>query len=339
MSEEHREQAVSNRPLSEAVRSLTGWFQNEAATVNRAIALGREHLVTHPEDGETRASVRQLEQDREKLHRDWENSSLRKHVESRDAARTGTIERRAGLAMPGLAAGLSRGTSAEAKTRGRFIGYAAVTNQPAVIGGAFEEVISAGAFAGVLRDDVVLSFNHNDDYVLARTPRTLSLTEDTHGLRIEAEAFPRDSLTSTIRRRISRGDLSKMSFAFTPGEDTWELGKGAGGLDRRRLLSFSRLWDVSIVTRPAYDGTRVWIVDAERSAAPATDYDWDAEPSVRTISPARQRRLEADLVEIEGQLRADREKVRQRSRDVAYNYDEMGRLICEVERWRTLQSS
>ncbi len=220
------------------------------------------------------------------LQQSWENSSVRRAAlgleqEHRAAGREERIAPAA--VMPPGAQQLRQQNVGAA--RGHFVGLAAVTGVWANIGGFFEESVEPGAFAGVLRDDVTLNYQHSDELgVLARTPNSLSLSEDVRGLRIRAEAFPRDPQTAAVRRRILRGDLSKMSFAFTVAEDTWEFARRPGELDRRRILRFSRLFDVSIVSRPAYPTTTIGFVDApQRSAVPpitADDYFADADEEI-----------------------------------------------------------
>lgn len=133
-------------------------------------------------------------------------------------------------------------------------GYAAVFNQETDIGGMFREVIAPGAFkAAIKRDDVVFLINH-EGLPLARTRSgTLKLTEDDHGLRIETELDADDPDVKSIVGKMKRGDLDKMSFAFRATKQEWD--------DTQeppiRTVNEAELFDVSIVTSPAYDGTSI----------------------------------------------------------------------------------
>ncbi len=134
-------------------------------------------------------------------------------------------------------------------------GYAAVFDQLSVqLYGMFREKIDRGAFAGTLGDDIRALWNHDTNLPLGRTKaNTLRLAEDAHGLRVEidppATQAGRDAVES-----IRRGDVDQMSFAFDVLEDTWDM-TDAGELIR--TLRKVKLYEVSPVTFPAYQGTEV----------------------------------------------------------------------------------
>lgn len=136
-------------------------------------------------------------------------------------------------------------------------GYAAVFNEPTDIGGMFREVIAPGAFTDAIgRDDVVFLINH-DGLPLARTRSgTLTLKEDERGLYMETTLDPEDPDVKSIVGKMRRGDLDKMSFAFWPEKQEWDDEVGEGELPLRTIHQAS-LYDVSIVTTPAYDGTEI----------------------------------------------------------------------------------
>jgi HK97 family phage prohead protease len=134
-------------------------------------------------------------------------------------------------------------------------GYAAVFGQEADIGGMFREVIAPGAFAGALTrgDDVTFLVNHAG-LPLARTRSgTLQLTEDDRGLRMSTELDPEDPDVRAIVPKMRRGDLDRMSFAFVATRQTWDESRDIP----LRTIHEVRLFDVSIVTEPAYDGTEI----------------------------------------------------------------------------------
>ncbi|MCB5201814.1 HK97 family phage prohead protease [Neorhizobium sp. T786] len=133
-------------------------------------------------------------------------------------------------------------------------GYAAVFNEETDIGGYFREVIVPGAFSEAIgRDDVVFLINH-EGLPMARTRSgTLKLSEDRKGLFIEAELDPEDPDVKAIVPKMRRGDLDKMSFAFWPESQDWDDTKDPP----LRSVRKARLYDVSIVTTPAYEGTEI----------------------------------------------------------------------------------
>jgi hypothetical protein len=133
-------------------------------------------------------------------------------------------------------------------------GYAAVFNEETDIGGMFREVIAPGAFRSAIgRDDVVFVVNH-DGLPLARTRSgTLKLTEDERGLKVETVLDGNDPDVKAIVPKMKRGDLDKMSFAFRATKQEWD-----DTVDPpRRTIREVELFDVSIVTTPAYAGTEI----------------------------------------------------------------------------------
>jgi HK97 family phage prohead protease len=142
----------------------------------------------------------------------------------------------------------------------RVSGYAAVFGEETNIGGMFREVIAAGAFTDAIgRDDVVFLINH-DGLPLARTRSgTLILTQDDVGLRMETVLDGDDPDVKSIVGKMKRGDLDKMSFAFIPEVQTWDE---TGDIPLRTIKQ-AALFDVSIVTTPAYDGTSIGLRSLE----------------------------------------------------------------------------
>jgi len=139
-------------------------------------------------------------------------------------------------------------------------GYAAVFNQETNIGGMFREQIAPGAFSeAVGRDDVVFLINH-EGLPLARTRSgTLEIKEDDHGLFIQTELDPDDPDVKSIVPKMKRGDLDKMSFAFVPDVQEWDDSEDVP----LRTITRASLFDVSIVTNPAYDGTDIGLRSLE----------------------------------------------------------------------------
>ena len=148
----------------------------------------------------------------------------------------------------------------------RIGGYAAQFNKEAT-GLSFREVIAPGAFTRTLQsgEPVFLLVNHDTDNLpLASTQSgTMSLRQDETGLYMEADLDPNNPRAQELASAVSRGDVSKMSFAFTvaPDGDTRD-----GGL---RTLNDLNLFEVSVVTWPAYDATTVGMRTASAEDAEA----------------------------------------------------------------------
>ena len=141
-------------------------------------------------------------------------------------------------------------------------GYAAVFGEEADIGGMFREVIERGAFKDAIgRDDVVFLINH-EGLPLARTRSgTLTLSEDERGLFMSTTLDPEDPDVKSIAGKMRRGDLDKMSFAFRADVQEWD----ESGDVPLRTIKRASLFDVSVVTTPAYDGTEIGLRSLEAS--------------------------------------------------------------------------
>lgn len=131
----------------------------------------------------------------------------------------------------------------------KITGYAAVFNSLSENLGGFREIILPGAFAGSLGEDVRALWNHDANHVLGRTRAgTLSLMEDDTGLRVEIT--PPDSAADKLES-MRRGDVDQMSFGFWTLDDEWRMQDG----EPLHILKSVRLFDVSVVTYPAYPET------------------------------------------------------------------------------------
>jgi uncharacterized protein len=131
-----------------------------------------------------------------------------------------------------------------------LVGYAAIFDSPSEPL-PYVEFVRRGAFAKTINDgaDVRLLIDH-EGVPLARTKSgTMSLEEDERGLRVEAELDPANPDAMRVLSAMKRGDLSQMSFAFKTVKDSWSNDR------QTRELKEVRLFDVSIVTFPAYEET------------------------------------------------------------------------------------
>lgn len=158
---------------------------------------------------------------------------------------------------------------AEEGSSARIIsGYAAVFNQWAEMGRWYRwrEQIAPGAFEKCNYDKCVACFNHNTDNILARySSGTLKLSVDEVGLRFEFEV-PNTTVGNDMYELVKRGDISQCSFAFVVEEEKWTYREGEDTMDDRIITRISELWDVSLVTYPAYEGTSVDARSAEEDS-------------------------------------------------------------------------
>lgn len=132
----------------------------------------------------------------------------------------------------------------------RFKGYAAVFNSLSHDLGGFKETVVPGAFSRSLKEnpDIRFLYNHDPSKILGRTPRTLTVNEDSRGLAVDAQ-LPNTSYGRDLAESLSRGDISQMSFRFRVKDDSWEQRDGT----TVRSLKDVNLVEVSAVTFPAYE--------------------------------------------------------------------------------------
>ncbi|EMR5928296.1 HK97 family phage prohead protease [Proteus mirabilis] len=117
----------------------------------------------------------------------------------------------------------------------------------------FREIIKPGAFDDVLNDDVRGLFNHDPNYILGRTTAgTLSLSVNERGLVYDITAPETQTIRDLVLAPMKRGDINQSSFAFRVARDGEEWYQDDEGVVIREITRFSRLYDVSPVTYPAY---------------------------------------------------------------------------------------
>jgi hypothetical protein len=140
-------------------------------------------------------------------------------------------------------------------------GCAAVFEQATVLaeidGVQYKEIIDKDALIGCDMSDVPFKYDHNDNFfVLARTRnKTLSLIVDNMGLNVRANLAD-ITAGQDLYKLIQRGDIDKMSFGFTVAQENYD-----SLTHTRRILKIDKIYDVSAVPDPAYDGTSIDIAD------------------------------------------------------------------------------
>jgi HK97 family phage prohead protease len=167
-----------------------------------------------------------------------------------------------------------------------LVGYAAIFDSPSEPL-PWTEFVRRGAFRKTIKDgaDVRLLIDH-EGVPLARTKSgTLTLSEDEVGLRIEAELDETNPDAAKVISALRRGDLSQMSFAFQTVKDAWSQ-------DRQvRELKEVRLFDVSVVTYPAYEQTVAELRSANNTVA----------DTVIAVSPLALRKRQIQLSQMQAE--------------------------------------
>ncbi len=140
-------------------------------------------------------------------------------------------------------------------------GYAIVFDEPATHkygNRSFTETVKKGALDKTNMKDVPLRYNHNDNImIMARTRnKSLRLTVDPKGLLIQADLLDTQS-NRDLYKGIQEKLIDKMSFAFTVADrgDTWTYGDTE---TTRDITAIDRLYDVSVVDTPFYEGTSIY---------------------------------------------------------------------------------
>ena len=167
-----------------------------------------------------------------------------------------------------------------------LVGYAAIFDSPSEPL-PWTEFVRRGAFRKTIKDgaDVRLLIDH-EGVPLARTKSgTLTLTEDEIGLRIEAQLDESNPDAAKVISALRRGDLSQMSFAFQTVKDAWSKDKQV------RELKEVRLYDVSVVTYPAYEQTVAELRSANNTVA----------DTVIAVSPLALRKRQIQLSKLQAE--------------------------------------
>lgn len=136
-------------------------------------------------------------------------------------------------------------------------GYALRFNTESHLLGEFVETISPGALENADLTDVRCLIDHNSSYVLGRTVAdTLSLTVDDKGLYFRCQ-LPNTTYARDLYENIKLGNVNQCSFGFSIEEDGDTFERRSDGLFKRTVNKIKSLFDVSIVTYPAYEETDV----------------------------------------------------------------------------------
>ena len=134
-------------------------------------------------------------------------------------------------------------------------GYFAVFNSNYTLWPGATESVDSGAFNETLDDDIRALIDHETRLVLGRTTaKTLELKVDNKGLwgRIEINEDDQDAMN--LYARVERGDVNQCSFGFEIlEEDTTYNDDDTVHWTIKKV----KLYEVSVVTFPAYEDTSV----------------------------------------------------------------------------------
>jgi HK97 family phage prohead protease len=233
---------------------------------------------------------------------------------------------------------LSLELRAEEDERGAYIeGYPIVFNQETVVGKYFREMIAPESVNASLLRDVALMIGHDFGMVpLAHSRRnteksTMQLSIDDHGVKMRAlldvEGNPK---AKEAYSAIKRGDLSGMSFAFIVNKESWE--DLDTNMPLRRITGIEKIYEVSLVAFPAYEGTSVQAAsegDALESVLASLESAKQKQANERAAAAADTKDAAAEQTDAEAKAAAD-EAEAERRRAV------LERLDAERERRRAV---
>lgn len=134
-------------------------------------------------------------------------------------------------------------------------GRAVVFEQPTVLfemdGIKYYEIIDRNAFNNANMKDVVFVENHEGTPGARTRNNTLQLEIRDDGLYSRAD-LSKSSKGPSIYSDIKNGIYDRMSFSFTVRKDSYDKATRT-----RKILEIDRLFDVSVVTFPAYEQTSI----------------------------------------------------------------------------------
>ena len=212
------------------------------------------------------------------------------------------------------------------------------------------EVLEPGCISRELlqKSDVVLNLNHNSDVVnvLGRyrnNPERDTLKLEMHGDGIDCRCeLPKTNNANDTLELIKRGDITGMSFAFSDDYEDTENGvsyertndvEDGKEVWLRHVKRINGLYDVSIVTHPAYEQTSV----ATREQSEAIDKAIEAQLKREQPQETEEERKAREQREAEEKAAA--EKKAQEEREQKEREEREARELEEQEqRWREQQA-
>ena len=212
------------------------------------------------------------------------------------------------------------------------------------------EVLEPGCISRELlqRSDVVLNLNHNSDVVNVlgryrnseRDTLTLELRGDGIDCRCE---LPHTNNANDTLELIRRGDINGMSFAFEEDYEDTEHGvsyertndvEDGKEVWLRHVKRITGLYDVSIVTHPAYEQTTV----GTREASDRIDAAIEAQLKREQGDDEEAKRKAEEEAKAEEERKAAEEKAKQEREQQEREAEEMRRLEEQEQHFREMQA-
>ncbi|MBP1040372.1 HK97 family phage prohead protease [Vagococcus sp. BWB3-3] len=126
-----------------------------------------------------------------------------------------------------------------------------------VLGGWFRERLARECLREADMTNVVALFNHDESQILGRSGINVELEVDGIGLKFVVKPTE-TSYSRDLMENIRQGIVNQCSFAFTvereQGAEDWQENEEMK-IYERTINKISRIFDVSVVTTPAYPDT------------------------------------------------------------------------------------
>jgi HK97 family phage prohead protease len=176
----------------------------------------------------------------------------------------------------------------------------AVTNGDPTSYAAIERMLRRNS--STVKGDVRALIDHDTGRVIGRTKsRTLRLSTDNHGLRVEIDV-PDTADGRDLWTLVERNDISGMSFGFRVTHDEWDE---TGDLPQRTIHEVE-LYEVSAVAFPAYDDTSLGVRSLEAARAQARKIEGE-QIKKATDAAAAARRVVQKRASMEQRIRGIRQ--------------------------------
>ena len=139
-------------------------------------------------------------------------------------------------------------------------GYATTFEDPYVMfedrdGWKYVEVIDRHALDGADFSDVIFQYDHEGRVYARNTNNTLYFEANDHGLFIAAD-LSKTTLARQMHEDIAAGNVTRMSWAFIPSEETYTE-DSENKVFTTRITRVKKVFDVSAVSYPADPNTEI----------------------------------------------------------------------------------
>lgn len=128
----------------------------------------------------------------------------------------------------------------------------------------FTEILDKDAFNNADMSDVRGLYNHDESFVMGRS-KSGTLSHSWNANTLECRVELSDAFPDFQWQQMERGDVSGGSFGFIPDYDSYQWTRDDNGHYTGRLMRVMSVFEVSVVTFPAYPQTEGSVTLTKRS--------------------------------------------------------------------------